>query len=93
MSKLEEAKTLETITAIYDEIFPTSHPSHKWLFSVAVEDKLAENHVTQIAWIDSVRRLYPLQYRHIKTTVGKTDFRQAQMEYVKSQCRGTGGIG
>lgn len=93
MSKLEEAKTLETITAIYDDIVPISHPPHRWLFAVSVTEKLEDNRTTQISWIDSVQRLYPQQYRDIKTKVGKTDFRQEQLEYVKSQRRCPSGIG
>ena len=84
VSKLEEAKTLETIQAIYEAIFPTSHPSHRWLFAVPVEAKLVDNRTTQIAWIDSVRRLYPQQYKDIKTRIGKMDFRQEHLEYTLS---------
>ena len=87
VSKLEEAKTAETIRAIYDEIYPTIHPSHRWLFAVSVEDRLAELRSTQIAWIDGVRRLYPQQYDDIKTTIGKTNFRADTLEHMKSQGR------
>ncbi len=48
---------------------------------------------TQIAWIDSIRRIYPQQYSDIKTRVGKTDFRQEQLEYIKSRRRRTSDIG
>ena len=92
VSKLEEAKTLETIQAIYEAIFPNSHPSHRWLFAVPVEAKLADNRTTQIAWIDSIRRLYPQQYKDIKTRIGKMDFRQEHLEYVKSQRRSSSEI-
>ena len=91
VSKVEAAKTLETIRAIYNEIYPNIHPSHRWLFPGTVEDKLAETRATQIAWIDGVRRLYPTQYADIQTIIGKTDFRQETIEYIKARSRVTCG--
>ena len=71
---MEEAKTAETIRAIYEDIYPNIHPSHRWLFAASVDEKLAELRATQIAWIDGVRRLYPQQYEDIKLLLERQIF-------------------
>ena len=83
VSRLEEAKTIETIRALYNDILPSIHPSHKWLFNVPVEVKLTEIYTRQMTWIDSVRRLYPQEYKNIRTQIGMIDFRPEKTEYAK----------
>ena len=87
-SKLEEAKTEETIRALYNDILPSIHPSHKWLFHVPVEVKLTEQYTREMTWIDSVRRLYPQEYKNIRTQIGLIDFRPEKVEYTKANKSG-----
>ena len=59
-STLECWKTKEMIHTLYEKLAPHCHQEHRWLFSEHKEDKLQESHSVQVAWVDSVRRLYPI---------------------------------
>ena len=87
-SKLEHAKTEALIITLYEELLPNIHPSHGWLFSTPCEVRLLEPHTVQIAWIDSVRRIYPVKYKEMRTQLGQIDFRQDQVEYIKLAATG-----
>ena len=83
-SKLTQARTEAMIIQLYEELLPNIHPSHGWLFNTSREAKLQEPHTIQIAWIDSVRRIYPGKYSELRTQLGSMDFRQDKVEYAKS---------
>jgi len=71
------------IELLYEEILPTIELEHKWLFTASIEKKLAEPYPVQVAWVDSVRRLYPAQYGKCKYKVGKENFTRQSLEYIK----------
>ena len=83
-SKLEIAKTDALVQLIYDDLLPNIHPAHKWLFVRRIDDKLQEGYPSKVAWIDSVRRLYPAKCKHYRSIVGKTCFRREDLEYNKA---------
>ena len=39
-SKLEVAKRDGFVKLLYTELFPNTHPSHRWLFSTSLEDRI-----------------------------------------------------
>ena len=71
VSTLEKFKIAETITEIYDKLLPEIHPTHAWLFSMKKEEKLTESYAVQIAWLDSVCKLYPEKYTKIRPGPGR----------------------
>ena len=84
ISKLVLQKTEMTIRTLYDEICPTCHPSHQWLFQTLLEERLRETHPVQIAWIDSIRRIYPSRFKDATTRMGQVVFPAAEIEYIKA---------
>ena len=83
VSKRGIEKTLVMIELLYEEILPTIELEHKWLFTASIGKKLAEPYPVQVAWVDSVRRLYPAQYGKCKYKVGKENFTRQSLEYIK----------
>ena len=71
VSKLEMYETEATITAAYEQIFPVSNPSHRWLFSRSQESKLKEPYAVQIAWLDGIQKLYPEQFKNLYIPMGR----------------------
>ena len=70
ISRLEEEKTHKIIHQVYDNIAPTCLPEHKWMFEKTLEEQLQTQYALQIAWLDGVRRLYPVQHGESIQTVG-----------------------
>ena len=91
-SILESWKTSEMIHTLYEELAPQCHKDNQWLFSATKENKLREPHAVQIAWVDSVRRLYPRQYQELRNSVGTIDFKHADMEYYKATSSSISGV-
>ncbi len=79
-SKLELLCTQSLIEAMYEEISPCIHPSHTWLISSSVTKKLEEPYSVQIAWIDSMRQLYPERYKELRNIVGRNVFEADELE-------------
>ena len=83
-SKLEVAKTDEFVKLLYTELFPNTHPSHSWLFSTSLEDRIQESYPAKVAWLDSVRRLYPEKCKEYRAIVGAKSFSRKDIEYNKT---------
>ena len=82
-SKLEIAKTNEYVKLIYSELYPNIHPSHRWLFSTSLDNRIQESYAAKVAWLDSVRRLYPEQSKEYRSIVDAKSFRRQDIEYNK----------
>ena len=82
-SKSNIIKTSAMIGYFYDELLPKIDIENKWLFTSTLEQKLAEPYAVQVAWVDSVRRLYPDLYSKVKYKVGKGTFTKKNLEYIK----------
>ncbi len=91
ISRAEENRTVEMIRLIFEQIGPNIRLSHKWLFQKRLEDKLTEPYHVQIAWIDSVRRLYPEQFQTLRDTVMRVRFKYADIERHKAPQLGSMG--
>ena len=88
ISKMELRRAHALIAAIYEEIFPEVQREHAWLFSSSFQTKLDENYSVQIAWIDSVRQLYPEQFFVLSNRVGRHLFEPAELERTKTHRTG-----
>ena len=88
VSKRQIANTLAMIDLLYQEILPKIDIEHKWLFMESIEKKLAAPYTVQVAWVDSIRRLYPVQYGRCKYNIGKGNFTQHTLEYIKETSLG-----
>ena len=82
-SKSDITKTEAMIGFFYDELLPKIDIETKWLFTTTLEQKLAEPYAAQVAWVDSVRRLYPDLYSKGKYKVGQGNFTKKHLEYIK----------
>ena len=93
ISLLEEEKMHDIIHQVYDNIAPTCLPEHKWMFAKTLDEQLQTQYAHQIAWLDGVRRLYPIQHGEILQTVGNQKVFDQEMEYFKWQTKqhGLGG--
>ena len=83
ISKLETRKMQQMITAIYEEIRPTVEPSNQWLFHCSEEVRIGEPYALQVAWVDSVRRLYPSRFDALKEKLGTRAYRRTEVQYQK----------
>lgn len=92
MSKIELTKTISLITTLYEGLEPNIHPFHRWLFQASKEERLLQPYLVQIAWIDSVRWIYPAQFNSLRNTVGIMDSRPSEVEYIKEHKIGRYGI-
>ena len=88
VSKRQIVNTLAMIDWLYQEILPIIDIEHKWLFMESLEKKLAAPYSVQVAWVDSIRRLYPVQYGRCKYNIGKGNFTQHTLEYIKETSLG-----
>ena len=87
-SKLEVWKTEEMIHTLYDNVEIQRHPLHNWLFADPRETKLKEPYSVQVAWVDSIRRLFPDQYRELRTNLGTMELTFSELEYTKEMSTG-----
>ena len=88
ISKMEIRRAQALIEAIYDEILPAVQGAHAWLFSSSSQKKLEENYSVQIAWIDSIRQLYPEQCCVLSNRVGRHLLEPAELERTKTHRTG-----
>jgi len=88
ISKLELSRTAVLIQLLYKELVPVIDPNHRWLFHEQLDTKLGEMYPIQLAWLDSVRRLYPKQYEQQRAKVGTVQFQSDLLEYMKDSRAG-----
>ena len=63
VSHLELDRILRLITLIYNELPPALKNEQELIFTNDKETKLTQIYHTQISWLDSVRWIFPSQYR------------------------------
>lgn len=85
ISKYEEYKTDLIISSLYERVAPLISPTHNWLFHVPLLVKLGEPFSVKVAWLDSVRKLYPEGYKECHQISGQTQFKYEDLERSKSQ--------
>ena len=85
ISKLESRKMQQMISKVYEEIMPSAGNDHRWLFSCAIDDRLQEPYALQVAWIDSVRRIFPDKFKALKEFLGNTAYRIGEVQYQKEK--------
>lgn len=63
ISKMEIRKMRQTVTILYEELLPAVKAENRWLFDRPKESRSQEPYGLQVAWVDSVRQIYPEEFR------------------------------
>ena len=84
VSRQERTRLKDIIIMLYEDLQPGIHPAHRWLFNETREAKLQESYAVQVAWVESVRQMYPGEYSELCTSTGSIAHRQAEIERHKA---------
>ena len=84
VSRQERRKVADTIIRLYEELLPGIQSAHQWMFDEPIECKLQESYHVQVAWVESVRQLFPRQYRELSNPSENLASRHAEIERHKA---------
>ncbi len=92
ISLAEQTKAKIRVENLYLGIAPWVPEDRQWLFHTPLERKLDKPCALHMAWIDSIKQVFPAKYKEIHTEVSQTDIISQKLEYNLAQKTGQTGL-
>ena len=87
-----EQKLRLLVETIYSDIAPWSPEETQWLFQTPLADRLNAPYGQLVAWVDSIRKVFPSDYSMVHKTVCSQDMLGRELEYVLTKKSGLTGL-
>ncbi len=85
VSKIEIQKIQRIVEILYDELSSIVDGERKWLFERDKAPRMNDSYTLQVAWIDSVRRIFPKEYGELKVQWGEKSYTEGEVSYQKER--------
>ena len=87
-----EKKLRLLVENIYSDIAPWASEDTQWLFQTPLADRLNDPYGQLVAWVDSIRKLFPSEYKTVHKIVCTKDILGRELEYVLRKKSGPTGL-
>ena len=92
VSVAEDTKARLLVELLYTRIAPWAPEETKWLFLTPLPEKQQEPYSLVISWIDSIRRVFPVEYREVHRELRQTDIIEKEVKHVLAHKAGHTGL-
>jgi len=90
ISLVQASTTQRLVDHLYTTLQQMENRDSQWLFTRPDESSTIALYSQQIAWLDGIKRLFPVKYRETVDYLTTEDVLTSELEYVKNQRSGIG---